>query len=279
MDSLTHLLMGHTMGTLASSVSPEAGAAIYWAALIGNSLPDLDVPVSLVLRRGISLHRTATHTVAGSVVMAAITAAGLHRFYPAAGLGQLFLWTLLGCLAHIAVDCLNLFGVRPFWPLNGRSVDLGVLHILDPFLLVLLGLPTVGGALGLVPQHLAGAAFLGMWPYVAYRLVAARRLLGRLRAEGSLRARVIPWFNSWRYIFETHGTIEFGRWYRGVRLPMEVFPKRSDPRIEASRSDPRVSQFLRSAEYPIALIQGEFVIWIDGLRRMRADFQPLRVRL
>lgn len=277
MDSLTHLLMGHAMGTLASNVSPTAGAAVYWATLIGNSLPDIDVPLSILLRRGIQLHRTYTHTAAGMLVLAAATALVLQRYFPGAGLGTLFLWTLLGCLAHVTTDCLNLFGARPFWPLNGQVVELGVLHILDPWLLVLLGGPSLGAYLQWNSPSLVAMGFLAMWPYVVYRIATARKLLQELRAAGSVRARVVPWYASWRYVYETDRAVEFGRWTRDGRLALETFVKGDDPRIEASLNDPRVHHFLRSAEYPVAQVEDDAVVWIDAIRRLRADFRPLRI--
>lgn len=278
MDSLTHILMGHAMGSLASSVSPTAGAAVYWAALIGNSLPDIDVPISLLLRRGIQLHRTYTHTIPGVAMLSAVTALVLEHYFPGTSLLSLFGWTVLGCLVHVAVDCLNLFGAKPFWPLNGRAVELGVLHILDPWLILLLGAPVVGTFMNWTSPATNAFAFIAIWPYVVYRLATARRLLNQLQAEGSVRARVVPWYASWRYIYETDQAVEFGRWQRGGhRMPLETFVKQEDPRIAASLNDPRVHHFLRSAEYPIAMVQDDAVIWIDAVRRLRADFQPLRI--
>lgn len=277
MDSLTHLMVGHAMGALASSLVPAAGPPVYWAALIGNSLPDLDVPISLLLRRGVKLHRTFTHTLPGVILLSAVTALVLQRALPGGSLALVFGWTLLGCLVHLAMDCLNLFGVKPFWPVLDRPVELGLLHITDPLLLFLLSAPSMGAFLPWFSPGVASVGFLAIWPYVGYRLRTARRLLRRLRAEGSLRARVVPWFSGWRYIFETERAVEFGLWSRGRRVALHTFPKQADPRIDATRSDPRVARFLQSAEYPVALLQDGAVVWIDALRRLRADFRPLRI--
>lgn len=279
MDSLTHILMGHAMGSLASSVSPTAGAAVYWAALIGNSLPDIDVPVSILLRRGIQLHRTYTHTIPGVAILSLVTALVLERYFPGTNLLQLFGWTMLGSLVHVAVDCLNLFGAKPFWPLNGQAVELGVLHILDPWLILLLGAPVLGSYLHWSSPALTAFAFIAIWPYIVYRLATARKLLHQLKADGSVRARVVPWYAGWRYIYETDQAVEFGRLRGGRRVALETFVKQEDPRIEASLNDPRVHHFLRSAEYPIAMVQDDAVVWIDCVRRLRADFQPLRIPL
>ena len=277
MDSLTHILMGHALGALATTLTPDAGACVYWAAFLGNSLPDLDVPVSLLLRRGIKLHRTFTHTLAGAVALTAGAALALRARFPASSVLSLGLWTLLGVLAHLAVDGLNLFGVRPFWPVSDRRVELGVLHITDPVLLLMLGLPALGAAAGWNPTSWVASSFLVMWVYVLTRIRSANRLIRGLLDQGALRARIVPWYSTWRYIAEMEHGVEFGRWHRGERIVLETFPRREDPRITASLADPRVSQFLCECEYPVARVEAQEVVWTDALRRLRADFRPLRV--
>lgn len=283
MDSLTHILVGHAMGAVASSVSPDAAAAVYWAALIGNSLPDIDVPVSLVLRRGIKLHRTLTHTIPGVVLLSALIAGPLTWIYPGVPFALVFAWALLGNLTHLGMDCLNLFGARPFWPFTARSVELGVLHILDPVLVSLLGAAAVTAGTGVAPKGVLILSFVGMLLYIVHRLRIARRLIALLKREGSVRARVIPWFSSWRYVFETDGAIEFGRFDRGRRLALSTFQKLDSPLVRASRSFPQVVDFLEESEYPYALVredeEGHAVIWADVVRQLRADFQPLIVRV
>lgn len=283
MDSLTHLLVGHAMGATAAGAAGPYATAAYWAVLVGNSLPDIDVPVSLIFRRDIKLHRTYTHTLPGVLLLSLAAAAVINQFVPGSNLGVTFIWTLLGSLTHMALDCLNLFGARLLWPLSGRSVDLGVLHILDPVLMLLLGLPTLGVALGSLTASALSLSFFAMWPYIIYRLATARTLYRRLQAGGSLRARVIPWYTSWRYVYETRTAIEFGRWARGMRVPMETYPKQDSPVIQASLHTPEVMAFLQSAEYPYAVVEtgedGHEVIWGDALRQLRADFRPLRIRV
>jgi len=282
-DSLTHLLVGHAMGVAASSAAHPIGAAAYWAVLVGNSLPDIDVPVSLLIRRDVKLHRTVTHTIPGSALLSALSALVLHALFPLAPLGQLFGWTLLGCLVHMLLDCLNLFGARPFWPLSSRPVGLGVLHILDPILVVLLGLPAAGAALHLASPGLLSLSFALMWVYVLYRIFTARKLYHLLRRQGSVKARVVPWYLSWRYVFETAERIEFGHWARGRRLALQTYQKLDSPLVRASLAMPQVEAFLRAAEYPYAVVQeddcGHAVVWGDALRQLRADFRPVRVHV
>lgn len=283
MDSLTHILVGHAMGAVASSVSPGAAAAVYWAALIGNSLPDIDVPVSLALRRGIKLHRTLTHTIPGVILLSVLIAGPLTWIYPGAPFALVFAWALLGNLTHLGMDCLNLFGARPFWPFTTRSVNLGILHILDPVLVSLLGAAALTVGTGVAPKAILVVSFFAMLLYIVHRLRIARRLFYLLKQEGSTRARVIPWFSSWRYVFETDGAIEFGRFVGGRRLALSTFPKLDSPMIRASLEFPQVANFLEGAEYPYALVredeEGHAVIWADAVRQLRADFRPLVVRI
>ncbi|HYG60868.1 MAG TPA: metal-dependent hydrolase [Symbiobacteriaceae bacterium] len=283
MDSLTHLLVGHAMGVAASGAAHPHGSAAYWAVLIGNSLPDIDVPLSLLLGRGIKLHRTITHTLPGAAALSALTALVLGSFFPGTPFGLIFGWTMLGSLAHMALDCLNLFGARPFWPLSSLSINLGVLHILDPFLLALLGTAALAVATGLTGTWVLTLSFALIWPYVLYRIWSARQLYHRLKRAGSSRARVIPWFNSWRYVFETATAIEFGHLDGGKLRSVKRWAKLDHPLVQATLTNPKVARFLQSAEYPYAIVEedenGPLVVWGDALRQIRLDFQPLRVRV
>lgn len=281
MDSLTHLLVGHAMGTAASSAAQPYGSAVYWAVLIGNSLPDIDVPLSLALRRDIKLHRTITHTIPGATLLSLLTAVGLHLFMPAAPISLLFAFTFCGSLAHMLLDCLNLFGARLFWPFSARSIDLGILPIVDPYMLALLAIPTVGVRAGLLASRWLAYAFYLMGPYLLYRFVIARKLYVRLWTEGPMRVRIIPWFTGWRYLVQTESAIEFGRWIKGRRRAMATYPRHLPPLVQATRKNPQVAAFLKSAEYPYALVQedetGAAIIWGDALRQLRADFRPVKV--
>jgi membrane-bound metal-dependent hydrolase YbcI (DUF457 family) len=282
-DSLTHLLVGHAMGAVASSAAHPYGAAAYWAALIGNSLPDIDVPLSLLLRRDIKLHRTFTHTLLGAMLLSSASAMLMRPFFPEVPLFLTFGFLLLGCLVHMGMDCLNLFGARPFWPMSHRAYEYGILHILDPILLVLLGIPALLTGFGKLPLSVLVLAFFAIFPYVAYRVFSARKLLQRLRVTAPLKVRIIPWFSAWRYVMETTDTVEMGSWQRGRPVLMKQFAKQESPWIQASMTDPRVADFLRGAEYPYACVEedsgGPIVVWGDMLRQLRADFRPLKVRI
>ncbi|MGE5672462.1 MAG: metal-dependent hydrolase [Mycobacterium leprae] len=284
MDSLTHVLVGNAMGAVAAASAQPHGSAAYWAVLIGNSLPDIDVPISLLIAGNINHHRTITHTLPGTTVLAAITAAVMTHFLPGTPVALLFAWVMLGSLMHLGLDCLNLFGANPFWPLTDQPIQLGVLHIVDPVILVLLGLPSVAVLLHWAAPVLLQAGFYLMLLYVAYRIAVATRLYRRLQSgPESIRVRIVPWWGTWRYVMETNHAIEFGAWRSGSRFAMQVYPKQDGPLVQASLANPEVSQFLALAEYPYAVIQEEDgdheVVWGDALRQLRADFRPLRIRV
>lgn len=284
MDSLTHLLVGHAMGAVVSSSTQPFGTAAYWAVLVGNSLPDIDVPISLVLTRDIKLHRTVTHTLPGAVLLASIAAVVMTHFFPGVPLYLLFAWLMLGSLSHMALDVLNLFGSSALWPVFKKPINLGVLHIVDPALLILSGVPTLGQWLKLTGPGPLHWGFYLMGPYLLYRIANAVLLSRRLRGDGVLRVRIVPWYLGWRYILEKAESIEFGAIRGGRCRVIDRYIKRHDsPLIQATLADPAVQRFLKLSEYPYAKIEeddaGPLVVWADAMRQMRADFRPLKVRI
>jgi inner membrane protein len=276
-DTLTHLLVGHAMGAAASAAAGPVGVAVYWGAVIGNSLPDIDVPISLLIRHDVKMHRTFTHTLPGALLLSVIGAAVVHLLAPDASFGVAYSWTLLGCLVHMALDCLNLWGARALWPLTGHSLNVGVLHIIDPAMILLLGLPTITTALNLTSHRTLSVAFLLIWPYIGWRIWSAHRLYHRFRAGGLQRVRIIPWYTAWRYVQETDDQIEYGQVIGGHRHLLERFAKDDSPLVRATLTNPIVAAFLDSAEYPYAEVTANEVIWGDAVRRLRADFRPVHI--
>src|SRR5690242_11644634 len=74
-DPLTHIVVGRAVVAAADrDGAPARGVA--WAAVLGALSPDID---SIVALRGwdryVRIHEAGTHSVAGTVVLAAVTAA------------------------------------------------------------------------------------------------------------------------------------------------------------------------------------------------------------
>lgn len=195
------------MGVAAASTG--AGAAAYWGALVGNSLPDIDVPVGYALRKGWSFHRKYTHTAPGILVLSALATGVLSLIFPDSNPVVTLGWTLAGCLTHLFLDCLNVWGARPFWPVSHRRVGWGLLFILDPYLLLFHGLAAAGEANGLAGSVQLAWLLTGVYLALraALRLRVMRLVRERLQAAApGARFAVMPvlgGINRWAYVIET----------------------------------------------------------------------------
>lgn len=274
MDTVTHLLLGHVMGVAAAGAGVPQPTVAYWALVVGNSLPDLDVPASLLIRGDTKLHRTVTHTIIGSAALSLPAALVLAMLLPGASLGQAYLWMLLGALAHIGLDALNLFGVRLF-SLARKPAAAGVLHIVDPALLALWTLGSLGREIPFVPA----ASLVAAAVYIAWRMVRASQVRRALRAGGALRGDVIPWYCGWRYVGEWPDRIEFGQCQAGVLTAISTYHRPDSTLVHRLGRADGLQQFLATARYPYAIIGRGEVLLGCALRQMRADYRPLRLKL
>lgn len=285
MDSLTHLAMGHAMGVLATGASPAVQAGAYWGALVGNSLPDIDVPVGYLLGRGWGFHRKFTHTIPGVLILSALATGLITLAIPGSNPLITLGWTLAGCVVHVFVDCLNLFGTRPFWPFSNQKMGLGILFIMDPLILAALGLGGIGHLAGWVGTGVLQALYGAVWVYIAARWLVHGVLKRKLAGPGVIRASLVPWFMFWRYFRETESAVEYGtaRALTGTLTPIEQVRTARGPVVDASRQLPQVAAFLDQARYPFAWVeqQGELyrVVWQDLYLRLRGWKHSVEVTL
>ena len=153
MDNLTHSLIGIVAGeTVARSTRAAEGglsantrrAFLVTIGVIGNNLPDSDLIVAYAgfTRDKLAyllLHRGYTHTILGCVVLALLLygAAELvakHRRLSLARGDRVALlgMALLSTLLHLGMDCLNSYGVHPFWPFNNEWFYGDAVFIVEP---------------------------------------------------------------------------------------------------------------------------------------------------
>lgn len=286
MDSLTHLALGNAMGVFAAGATPAIKSGAYWGALVGNSLPDIDVPAGHLVGRGWAFHRKFTHTPPGIITLSLAVAGIIKWVNPGSGFWLNFAWTLAGCVVHILLDCHNLYGTRPLWPWSEKVVGWGVLFIMDPLILATTGLGSIAQGFGLVTPSVMRWLYIGVWVYIAGRWAARYYLMGRVRATSVERADIAPWLSAWRYFRDSGGKLEYGKIsaFGGRVVPLAVVEPASGPAVDASRRDPSVAAFLRRARYPYARVEpdeaeGYRVIWQDLYTRLRGWRGGVEVRL
>lgn len=122
------LLVYAPLGAVVLAAGYPVLAYLGGAAMVGLAmLPDLDQRVPFLDHRG------PTHTV----LFALLVGAGMGALAVLAGRNQgsmatagvasfAFAVGTLSVLAHLAADVLTPMGIRPFWPVSGRSYSLAV---------------------------------------------------------------------------------------------------------------------------------------------------------
>lgn len=194
MEPVTHFLTGACIGRAGLN---RRTAYATLAATFAAEAPDMDVlwgfagPVV-----GLQHHRGITHTLIATPFMAAIITGFvwlLHRFlfsrWKRARDPQPIRWlwvyatAFIAHLSHLVLDWTNNYGVRPFFPFNGRWYSGDLVFIADPILWALLIAATV------LPALLS----------LADREVGARRT--RFRGRGwaifALSGMVVLWCVRW----------------------------------------------------------------------------------
>lgn len=262
------------MGLFATGATPAIQTAAYWGAFVGNSLPDIDVPVGTLLGRGWAFHRKFTHTLPGMLLLPALATAVITWAVPGSSPLITYAWTLAGVILHVFLDCLNTFGTRPFRPFSDQILGFGVLFILDPVILSVIGLGDVAQLAGWISARVLQWLFVGMAAYVGVRWVLLAWLRRRVGGTDVVRFTVTAFLAGWRFFRERPGLLEYGSVDPlGFRVRVvESVQAATGPAVDASRQVPAVAQFLSRARYPFARLEQRDGLW-------RVEWQDLFLRM
>jgi inner membrane protein len=151
MDSLTHALLGLTLGALRKPDAPRGtpltptDRAVLLAAVIAAELPDLDYlwPAGDPVLGMLKAHRGLSHSLFAAPLVA-LAAAGLAKvFFRGSRFGPVYLTASVAVLfAHLLADAWTGWGTRLFLPLTSARVTLDWMMVLDPWFT----LPLLAGA-------------------------------------------------------------------------------------------------------------------------------------
>ncbi|MCB2088782.1 MAG: metal-dependent hydrolase [Sphingomonadaceae bacterium] len=154
MDNLTHSLVGALIGQ--AGLKRKTGLAMP-ALIIGANLPDVDAACFFWLEgvEHLGFRRGITHGPPALVLLPLMLAGLLYGFdrwqakrgtRPEGRLPVSFKWLFLlsfiGCLAHPALDWLNVYGIRLLEPFSSRWFYGDTLFIVDVWLWALMGFAT-----------------------------------------------------------------------------------------------------------------------------------------
>ena len=147
------------------------------ATVLGGIAPDVDAAVMAVgwdvyLR----WHELGTHALAGSPLVALLTAAVVRTWAPATSIGALAFGAWLGVLSHVFFDLYSGAAIRLLWPLSAHVFAAPVVAMADPI------------AIGVM---LLGAVALWIWPRGPRTAVVTVFVL--LAAVGSVKLTTRAW--------------------------------------------------------------------------------------
>lgn len=116
---------------LLAAGEPELATVTGGMVLLLTPVPDYDLRIPFLAHRGVT-HTFAFALLVGAVVGASgwCAAAGLADRWLCAGLGLLV--GTLAVVAHVLADALTPAGVRPLWPLSGKTYTLALTRASDP---------------------------------------------------------------------------------------------------------------------------------------------------
>ncbi|MEO6238780.1 MAG: metal-dependent hydrolase [Vicinamibacterales bacterium] len=132
MDPISHLAFGRTIAALDSHRMLGPGTVA--ACVIGAVTPDVDAVLmpfgwDIYLR----LHQGGTHSLIGSLICAAMTAAALRLHWTRVRYLTLWLAASAGTSSHLLLDAISGADIQLFWPW-GRTVSLPLFAMADPWL-------------------------------------------------------------------------------------------------------------------------------------------------
>jgi membrane-bound metal-dependent hydrolase YbcI (DUF457 family) len=283
MDPLSHAAFGSTLIGTISSIRrldrPRAGCVV--AAVLGSFSPDVDaVLMPFGWDRYLRVHEVGTHTIAGTLACALLTAAVVHVFARGTSYATLALAAWVGAASHVFLDLVSSARLRPLWPFADTVVSVPLVAMADPWLLVLL----VAGAAGFWIRGPARRPRAGVWALgVTAVFLLAKAALGVLafsnyrdasgRSAEIVAARVVEarWaaLHTWRIFDRTGNRLRV--WSAGARGAHEVFSWPIDEEsatVTSSRSLSTVRHFLRAHELGFAVTRpraegGTLVLWSD----------------
>lgn len=138
MDSLTHIVLGATIGEVALG-KKTGNKAVFLGALL-STVPDLDVFITPFLRSDIALlfHRGISHSLLITIMLIPILGWLLSRIEmkPSIDYKTWGWFAAIPLLSHLFIDCFNTYGTGIFEPFSNIRVAYDSMAIIDLFFLI-----------------------------------------------------------------------------------------------------------------------------------------------
>ncbi len=263
MDNLCHTLVGVALAETGLRRRSRFATA---ALILGANLSDLDMPAAFT-EYGLGFRRGITHGIPALVVLPFLLTGAILLWARWRGTArdvlprQLLLLSSLAILTHPVLDWMNVYGMRWLMPFDGTWSYGDSLFIIDPWLLLLLGIGWLAGRRSRLNGGEGGArdgervarvmvglsaiyVVLMMAVTTVGRRVAARDL-GLANPSPKQLMVAPPFLASWR----REVIVDTGLGYRFGEI--DWFPR---PALRLSGGEiPKQLEALRGAPYSVAL--------------------------
>ena len=184
MDPVSHLLLARMVA--AARTSRDLPRGVVAATVLGGLAPDVDAAL-MAIGWDVYLrwHDAGTHALAGTPLVALLTAAVVRSWAPAPSFGALVVAAWFGTMSHLAFDLYSGASIRLLWPLSAWVSSMPVVAMADP--LAIAAMLVGAAALWGWPRRPRAAAVLALSILL---VVAVLKLTTRTRAVAAYAAQV-----------------------------------------------------------------------------------------
>lgn len=193
MDPITHAVVGLTIAVLSGEPMALSNPAVI-GCIAGAVIPDGDIIMQI---KGdyayLKNHRGMSHSLPAMPVYALAITGLLWLLFGSVAFWKVLLFSLVGCLSHIALDIMNSYGAQILWPFSQKRITLDLLLIYDPMIIILSLLTIIPKTRNLIPPVVIVAIFAC---YLAARYMMKRTVRSIIMEKYSDRCltylRVLP---------------------------------------------------------------------------------------
>lgn len=258
MDTATHLVMGITLGGLATldpviAQSDFGPQAVMFATIVGSNIPDIDTVLKLRNNaKYIRNHRGITHSIPAVLLWSFTVSGAAFALFSSVPYFHLFIWSFVAVFLHVFVDIFNAYGTQALRPFTRKWVALGVINTFDAviFLIHAFGailIITADGSKGLT--GIAAYALTLMYYIGRFMMKTNIESIVRKRFKNVEQVLISPTYRFYHYhlaiVTDQHYYV--ARFYRGsimVHDKFERVPLPDNEIIQAAQQDVNISAFL-----------------------------------
>ncbi|UOY91813.1 metal-dependent hydrolase [Ectobacillus sp. JY-23] len=290
MDTATHLVMGITLGGLAtldptiaqSNMGPQA---VMLAAIVGSNIPDVDTVLKLQNNaKYIRNHRGITHSIPAVLLWTLLVTWFSHFIFPSSPYWHLLLWSFIAVFLHVFVDIFNAYGTQALRPFTKKWVALGVINTFDAVIFSIHALGVALIAIGANKGYTALFAYAVTILYYIGRIVMRQNVHSVVKKKFANVEQVIisPTYRFYHYhlAIVTDKFFYVARFHRGNILTHDKFeriPLPDNPVIHAALKDQNISAFLSFSpvyRWDLFEFDDHYEVRFIDLRYRSKDYYP-----